>query len=139
MIGVLLRLSGMAQKFPYERASSILAEAELWGDDAVCKRWNITRQTLWNYRNRASEDGKLLQSFTLKKRMLLMGWQQDATECLRVGLQDLKRRIPIASTEIDSKLIYSIAGAMKVIGELKITADTLTEAPGEIDPVECEL
>jgi hypothetical protein len=123
----------MAQKFPYERASSMLAEAEIFGDQRTSERWGVTPQTLYNYRRRASSDNKLYESFTLKKRMILVDWQQDATKTLKIGLTELNRRLPLAVSEEDAKVIHSIAGAIKIVGELKITGEALSEPASPID------
>ena len=117
----------MAQKFPYEKASSILAEAELFGDDATAKRWGITSRTIYNYRGRSASDPKLSESFTLKKRILMIDWQSDATKTIKVGLTELNRRMPLAATEEDAKVIHAIAGACKIVGELKIAYEALSE------------
>lgn len=114
----------MAQKFPIERAATILAEADLFGDDRTAKRWGITTRTIYNYRNRAQSDAKLSESFTLKKRMLLVDWQADATRCIKVSLAKLTELIPEATKE-DADVIHAIAGALKIVGELKIAYDAL--------------
>ena len=59
--------------------------------------------------------------------MLIIDWQADATRCLKVGLNRLTEIIPVAETEEDGKVIYAIAGAMKVVGELKLASDALTD------------
>lgn len=117
----------MAQKFPYEKASIVLAEADIFGDDATAKRWGITTRTIYNYRDRATLDPKLSESFILKKRMLLVDWQTEATKTIRIALNTLNTRIPTATTEEDAKVIHAIAGACKVIGELKLASDALNE------------
>jgi hypothetical protein len=122
----------VAQKFPYEKASTILAEAELFGDDATAKRWGITTRTIYNYRDRATSDAKLSESFILKKRVLLVNWQADATKTIKVGLSELNRRIPIARSEEDAKVIHAIAGAIKIVGELKIASDALSEPESSV-------
>jgi hypothetical protein len=119
----------LAPKYTPERASAILAEAELFGDSQSCEKWQITRQTLHNYRSRLTTDDDLLQLFTLKKRILLVDWQQDATKTIKIGLKELNNRMPMASTEEDAKVIHAIAGAIKVVGELKITGEALSGEP----------
>lgn len=124
----------MAQKFPYERASSILAEAEIFGDKRTASRWRVSERTIGNYRARASEDAKLSESFLLKKRMLLLDWQQDATKSLRIGLATLQeltalRDEPDENNRVRTKgladEIHATAGALKIVGELKIQYEAL--------------
>lgn len=118
-----------APQYTPERAAAILAESEIFGDIRSCEKWGITRMTLHNYRRRLAEDAELLQVYTLKKRILLMDWQQDATKTIKIGLAELNRRIPAATNEEDAKLIHAIAGAVKVVGELKITGEALSGEP----------
>ncbi len=116
----------MACKFNKQRASTILAEADLYGDSKILARWGVARQTLHNYRKRLSSDEELVQLFTLKKRMLLVDWQTDATRCLKTGLGRLTEIIPNATKE-DADTIHAIAGACKIVGELKISYEALSE------------
>jgi hypothetical protein len=123
----------MAQKFPYERASMAIAEADIFGDKAALDKYGINQSTLWRWRDRASSDSKLHESALLKRRMLLVDWQQDATKTLKVGLTELNRRLPLADTEEDAKVIHAIAGAIKIVGELKITGEVLSEPASYIE------
>jgi hypothetical protein len=116
-----------APKYTPERASAILAEAEFWGDEQICKKWQITRRTLRNYRVRLRVDDELSQLFLVKKRLLMIDWQEDATQALKIALSELSRRIPIAASEEDAKLIHAIAGACKIVGELKIQYEALVD------------
>lgn len=61
--------------------------------------------------------------------MLIADWQQDAVKTIKVGLNELNRRIPMAATEEDAKVIHAIAGAVKIVGELKITGEALSGEP----------
>jgi len=131
----------MAQKFPYERASTILAESEIFGDKKTCERWGITRQTLHSYRVRNQEDGKLLQSFTLKKRMLLVGWQQDCAKSLKASLTALdsliaeanvKASAPLEECKAFCAMIHAVAGSVKIVGELKLAGEALSESGSEV-------
>ena len=122
------------QKFPYEKASMAIAEADIFGDKNTIVRWGINQSTLWRWRDRALHDSKLHESATLKRRMLLVDWQTDATKTLRVGMTRLNELIPIAKAE-DAPTIHAIAGAIKIIGELKIASEALSE-PTSYQPSE---
>ena len=117
-----------APKYTAERASNILAEADFFGDSKTCQKWEITSQTLRNYRSRVKDDDELLQLLALKKRLLVTGWQEDAVKTIRVVLNQIQDRVKVASTEEDAKVIHAISGALKIVGELKIAADALSEA-----------
>lgn len=117
----------IAPKYTPDRASMILAEAEFFGDSPTCKKWDITRQTLHNYRVRMKTDDDLLQLFTLKCRILLVEWQQDTTRTIKVALNELNRRMPIATEEEDAKVIQAIGNILKICGELKIASEALAD------------
>jgi hypothetical protein len=136
----------MREKFPYERAAMILAEAEIFGDVETCKRWSITRQTLYRYRVRSQEDGELSQSVTLKKRMLLYGWQQDCAASIKKTLKvfdGLMEDARAASCDGEERavsfaaVLKSVAGGLKIVGELKLAAEALNESDssGEVSEV----
>jgi len=137
----------MAQKFPYAKASTILAEAEIFGDRKTCERWGITSQTLRNYRARANEDSNLLQSFELKKRILLVGWQQNCASSLNKSLkvlddlmEDAKER---ALDGLDESIAYAgmiraVAGGIKIVGELKLAGEALDESGSSSEVSEIE-
>lgn len=116
----------MPQKFPYEKASIVIAEAEIFGDKNTLARWGINQSTLWRWRDRRLSDSKLHESALLKTRMLLVDWQTDATRTLKTGLNRLNELIPVATAN-DAATIHAIAGACKIIGELKIASDALSE------------
>lgn len=116
----------MPQKFPYEKASIVIAEAEIFGDKNTLARWGINQSTLWRWRDRRLSDPKLHENALLKTRMLLVDWQTDATRTLKTGLLRLNELIPQATAN-DAATIHAIAGACKIIGELKIASDALSE------------
>lgn len=115
-----------------------IAEADIFGDKAVLERYGINQSTLWRWRDRANEDSKLHENALLKKRMLLIGWQQDASKTIKVALSELCRRMPLATTEEDAKVLHSIAGVAKVVGELKIASDALNEPISDLESQQFE-
>lgn len=119
----------MAPKFSRERAALILAEASLFGDEATARRWGCSTRTVNRYRNQAITDPKLSESVALKKAMLLSGWQEDVVKAIKTALHELERRLPLAQSEEDAKVIHAISGALKICGELKITAEALQPDP----------
>lgn len=103
-----------------------IAEADIFGDRRVIDKYGINQSTLWRWRDRENSDAKLHENALLKRRMLLIDWQQDATKCLKVGLDKLTAIIPVATKE-DADVIHAIAGAMKIVGELRIAHDALSD------------
>ena len=121
----------LAPKYTPDRASMMLAEAELFGDVFVCQKWEITRQTLHRYRSKLCEDDELLQLFTLKRRMLVSDWGNDAVKAIKVASAEVIKRMPIAATEEDAKIIVAISSAAKIFGELHIAMKALEDEPSD--------
>lgn len=125
-------------RFPYEKAAMVLAEAAIFGDEAACKKWNITRQTLWNYKVRSQEDGDLLRDFTLKKRMLLIGWQTDVAAAVKATVGKMRDVVLRADEFLDNEdpeqgkkyaaILHAISGTGKILGELKLAGEALDES-----------
>jgi hypothetical protein len=125
------------QKFPYERASTILAEAELFSDKEICKKWNISAETLRRYRVKSHEDANLWESVVLKKRMLLNGWQSDVAVTMKATLWELKKIVLRASEFLDEEdpeqgkkfaaVLHAVTGTSKILGELKLAGEALDE------------
>ena len=109
----------------------MLAEAELFGDVFVCQKWGITRQTLHRYRSKLCEDDELLQLFTLKRRMPVSDWGNDAVKAIKVASAEVIKRMPIAATEEDAKIIVAISSAAKIFGELHIAMKALEDEPSD--------
>ena len=85
--------------FSYERAATILAEAELFGEKQVAQRWGISVRTIKNYRKRMESDKQLSAFFLEKKELLTVDWSKDATDCLRTGLRTLTNLIKNEDSE----------------------------------------
>ncbi len=122
----------MVAKFPYEKAILAIAEADLYGDSHACEKYGISRQTLWRWRDRARNEPTMSQGVTKKKKLLLHDWQGDAAKTLKTGLSELNRRFQGARDKDDAMVITAIAGAVKVIGDIKLEASIiLTQDDGD--------
>jgi hypothetical protein len=104
----------------YDRAAAILVEAAYRGDDETVKKWGVSRQSIYNYRNRLENDPKLLHTFTLLKKEYDTNWANDIPAAIRSGIDFLGR----ASKEADPKdpdAIHAVAGAVKILAEVGMT------------------
>ena len=108
-----------------DRMSLAIAEGDFFGDHTAASRYSISVRSIQRWRKRALEDPNLSQSVAEKKRLLLSQWQTEATKPLSVALEELARRMPLAETEADAKVIYAIAGVCKILGELKLASGLL--------------
>lgn len=111
-------------QFPYEKASLILAEAELFGDKQVATRWDVSDRTIRRYRVKAATDSQLSSLVQLKKQLLGQNWRDDATKTLKVALNKLNELI---EKDGDTNRIFAVSGAIKIVGELKISIDALSD------------
>ncbi len=112
-------------KFPYEKAATILAECDFFGDKQASERWGVDVRTIRNYRARLSEDKHLTSLYLTKKQLLVSGWQQDLTKCLNIALQKLTELI--LDRDSEPRRITALTNAVKVVGELQIAADVLSD------------
>lgn len=122
-----------APNFNSERAAMILAEASLCSDTDVADRWGVSVRTIQRYRSRLAEDAELSLLVRLKTQIFCRSWVDDAASVVKLAATQIKKRICVAQTEEDAKVIHAIAGAAKIFGELNITYTALQENPA------CEL
>jgi hypothetical protein len=124
----------VAQKFPYERASTILAEADIFGEDLTAKRWRISPRTIFNYRQKSRVDQKLKESVGTKKKLLTDQWGKDCVKSVKLALRTLDEIIPRATEVLSGDLeaakayaavLHAVAGAVKVVGELSLASEAL--------------
>lgn len=108
------------------RATTVLAEADVFGDAVAIRRYGVAQSTLYNWRKKEREDAEFHELVQLKRRILLADWQQDASKCLKISLNRLAEIIQVARGE-DAELIQAIANCCKVVGELKLTAEALQD------------
>lgn len=125
----------MVSKFPYEKAVLAIAQGDLFGDKPVLDKLGVTSKTLYRWRLRAKEDPTMSKDVLSKKRMLLNSWQEDATRPLKVGFDELARRMPIAKDATDAKIIFAISGAVKILGELKLDSTVLLTGHGDSESI----
>jgi hypothetical protein len=110
-----------------DRMALAIAQADYLGDVATCQRFGISCRTLQRWRHRSKRDSALAANVAAKKRILLETWQDEAIAPLKTAFEELARRMPAACTADDAKLIYAIAGTVKILGELKLSAGVLLE------------
>lgn len=108
-----------------DRMALAIAQADYLGDAACCQRFGISSRTLQRWRYRSKRDPALAASVSDKKRMLLETWQVEAIAPLKTAFEELARRMPLAESEADAKVIYAIAGVCKILGELKLASGLL--------------
>jgi hypothetical protein len=86
----------------------------------------ITRQTLYNYRQRLSDDTGLLQLVSEKKIIQDKQWASEIPSMLQAGIDFLKRSAQLADAT-DPDVIHSIAGAVKIVSEVQAMRDVIDQ------------
>ena len=111
--------------FNAERAATILAEAEFCSDKQIINEYKIDRSTLWHWRKRLKSDPDFFRLFQRRKKQVAESWRDDAVWFMKASLRKLTE---LVQSDGNSKQIYAVAGALKIVGELKITGDALSES-----------
>lgn len=124
----------MPTKIPDRTMARILAESDFYSDEDLSVRWGISRRTIVRYRQRASVDPKLASIVTECRKDLQDVWVENALANLNSALIELKRRYTTARSKDDAECIQAIASALKIVGELKIASDALSDTDTETFP-----
>jgi hypothetical protein len=107
-----------------DRVALILVEAAFFGDKGTIKKWGITRQTVYNYRQLLNTNSDLLHKFTLKKREFESNWANEIPASIIAGINFLGQ----AAKEADPKnpdTIHAIAGAVKILAEVGLAKEII--------------
>jgi hypothetical protein len=127
----------MANQIPPAKLELVLTESDIYGVRGTAKRWGISERSISRYRAKMLSDPILAESVEAKKRALLKSWENECTRAMAAGFNRLADLMANGSSS-DCDLIHSIAGALKICGELKIkhaelevTADALGVPMGE--------
>ena len=111
-------------KFKPHLAAVTLVEAAYRGDDEAAERWGVTTRTIMNWRARLDEDVEFSAIFAHKKEQFEAGWRDELGLALRAGIDFLKR----AAQEADPRkadVIFSVAGAVKILADVNASMDIL--------------
>lgn len=104
--------------------AKILAEAEMFSDEAVAKRWDITARTIRNYRKRETSDPAFSSLFRHYQKILNAAWSENATFFINKAIAQLAIRTE--TLENNAFTFTAIANSIKIVGELKIDWEALT-------------
>lgn len=110
-------------KFNYDRASAVLVEAAYFGDKTASERYGISIRSIENYRARLEDDMELVAFFAIKKQKFEDDWAEELPVAIRSSIRYIAKAASEAST--DHQMVYSIAGALKILSDVKLTKDVL--------------
>lgn len=116
----------MGRAFKREFAAAVLVEALYSTDAAACEKYGVTRQTLYRYRERLSEDAELLHIVTTKKAALDKAWADDLPVALKKGIRLIAECADSFGKDEqifkrNPELIHALAGAVKVCADVYYT------------------
>jgi hypothetical protein len=103
-----------------DRAIKIIIDAEQFGDANACKKWEITRQTLRNYRNRLDEDPELCQALAILRGKAERSWKRERQRFLG---RALRRAAALLKNEED---LDKVSRAIERIGNLDVASEALS-------------
>lgn len=105
----------------YEQASSIVVEAELFGNESAAKRHGISRDTVERYRKRIAHDEQLRTLADEKRKLAKAAVAEEFVRFLRRAVNKLDELIEQAKPD----QIREVAGAIKVVGELQTVREAI--------------
>lgn len=102
-----------------EQIALILAEAIHARDDkATAQKHGKSLRTLQRWREKADADPALAQLVAEKLALLDQRWAEKIPSAMEAALDYIERAC--RSTQIDSSMLYSVTGALKVISEIQM-------------------
>lgn len=108
-------------KFDRARAIRVLVDAATLGDRQAIANWKISERTLRNYRERLRDDPEVAAACRQKAQQDDLEWGAQRKAFLGEGIR--KMRELIAEATIAD--LHAVTGAVKIVGELQVTVDTL--------------
>lgn len=123
-----------------ELIAEILVCANLRGNEAACKEHKIALRTLQSYRKLANEDPKLAHICALKKSEVAsslqsVDWAAELSTALRAGVRKTTEWLNNRSANMSTEEMKTTVGALKILGELKLQTEMLTDASNHESPV----
>lgn len=106
------------------RAATILAECACAQASVIAARYDVTTETIRNYRKLAARDAEFASLVAKKTALLESEWKDTAIRFLRTGLRKLEQLVDGATYA--PGVIREVAGAVKVVGELQIVKAALS-------------
>lgn len=115
---------GRGPKFDYHRASSVLAEASVYGDIQALKNARLSKQSLRNYRRMLNTDTTLLHMFAHKKKTLEDAWADELAPTIRSGIKFISKAT-LEANPADPEAIKAVSGAIQMLTSVDMTRRVL--------------
>ncbi len=113
-----------APLFDYHRASSVLAEASVYGDLQALKNARLSKQSLRNYRKMLQTDETLLHMFHHKKKTLESAWSDELAPTIRSGIKFIAKAT-LEADPSDAESIKAVSGAIQMLTSVDMTRRVL--------------
>ncbi len=111
-----------------DRAALVLADAMALGDKVAARKWGIHYNTVCNYRARLKTDPELVRLWKEKRSSVERDLAELRVVFMREAIDQLRAKVATAN-------VRSIAGALKIVGELhQVSMMVDDERPDSPDP-----
>ncbi len=118
-------------KIDPERVARIVADADIMGEESAANRHGVSVRTIYNYRKRAAKDAAVAEAYKSKKSLINEKLDNDWSASLDRALCTTVSKIDELVAKATLENLRDVVGACKILGELKITKDALSdEQPG---------
>lgn len=114
----------MANVFNVERAAMILVDAAYMSDEKAAELHDCSRRSIHNYRERLDTDPAFAQCFADKKALREAAWAESCSPAIDAITQFFLRAAATASPS-DPEVIHALAGALKILADVKVTKEML--------------
>jgi hypothetical protein len=107
-----------------EEIARTLVDAVLEGDEVAAKKHKLSTRSVWRYRARSRKDSRLAELVRAKLELKEKDWAQDLPGAIGAAIEFLRRASEDADHK-DPQVIYSIAGALKILTDVTMSRRVL--------------
>lgn len=135
--------------FDQDKAAKIVLDAEMMGDEAASKKWSVSERSIQRYRKKLGSSPELARVVESKKALQDAAWAHQIPEAIEACIKYI-REAAEACDRSDPNAVHAIAGAAKVLSEIKMTREVIDarlaeshrqndEAPGQVVAIEAQV
>jgi hypothetical protein len=110
--------------FNYERAAKVLADAAIIGDVTAAQKYQISTQSIKNWRKRLESDPSLAQFFDDTKVKVENNWLAEIPQVLSAFNKFFLRAAELADPK-DPRVIEAMASGVKALAGIKLTQQVI--------------
>ena len=121
-----------------EEIAAILSYGDIHGDSAAARQFGVSLRTVQRYRKKLKlgSDPELTQAVAEKSRTVAEKYGDLMDEVFELALQALKTRVQTAHDNVAPIEDRALIGAIKILGDQRVTRDFLADEDDEEDDEE---